>query len=493
MKRNAWVFAALAISQLPACATIGYGEPQASRRVLTTSTADTTLDKHGGELTQEGSVIEIQAMSLCATKVSERVEVTQRRERKNESAGLDWTLGIIGAASLAVGGGLVIDSGNVHASDPTGQNYNEVGPDSAMLYGGLAAGVGAVLLTVAGVDVFRAQGEESRSNTVTEESFEDEGPCEDEPFAGGRVKLTVGAKTYELGRTDHDGRLRTDIDRVSADELRAAMPNPGVVRVSGQEVGVVHLDALLEGAVRREDEQAWSSVHAHAAKCAAPNHSTDCDRVLAYLIGFPDGVHAADAEHILEGSRATITALRAQEASAREWGGIDSDRCLEARSLSACDAVEKFTTSHPDGKQVAAARAILRKARPRLAALRDKLDRQRQYVEVDRVSAELRERSDGTDLRIAFDATKRREPGGRRIFHLKAVCTLEGRRYADERGLYSQGSVSQIAVGETHQISGTLFWHPNLPGTPTRCDVTIQMARGQRSQTLSELCVGDCE
>ncbi len=121
--------------------------------------------------------------------------------------------------------------------------------------------------------------------------------------------------------------------------------------------------AKEEAAQRKADRTAWGEANVDA--CRAPEKSTDCDGIDAYLAAFPQGEHVDEAKQILESVMPTLGPMRDEAA----WKAADAPRCRSPKSSGDCDGVQAYVKEYPQGRHADEARRLLRLKRAVLARL----------------------------------------------------------------------------------------------------------------------------
>lgn len=373
------------------CASIGLGEPVHQDRPIKTFQVEEPL---GGlprvEVEQKDTRLALTAARPCKVQKKRRVERTTTRERINEQPGKNWALGIAGGVLVGVGTGVIIDAQtNVHPNDDTSRTYNEVGPTNATLIGaGLTAG-GVPLLGVALADGIRATGEEVETGVVEldDEVVAERVPCKAHPAAGLPVKIQItrnlgpgsmggpiiNEESFDLGKTDDQGRLKADLEVALAGLDPIMLHGPGVLLVGDDEVGQIDLGPILG----QKDEQAWAAVDRES--CGDPTTSRSCESVRQYLRDFPQGQHAAEANRIIDKAKPKLDELYDNET----WAGSRSEDCNRAPKLdeeskiqSACSGVKFYLSSVRHGEHRADAQKLVDAAEKRIQQLKDKAQKE---------------------------------------------------------------------------------------------------------------------
>jgi hypothetical protein len=138
--------------------------------------------------------------------------------------------------------------------------------------------------------------------------------CEAAPAASQRaIVLDLPGGVVALGTTDARGRRSVDLltyllpSSVHGRDLRLSAP----LLVAGSNIGAVDLRPVHD----HFDARAWAD--AEPLRCAAPRHRDDCQGVERYLVAFPRGGHADEAQTVLASAQSTLAAMAAREEAAR--------------------------------------------------------------------------------------------------------------------------------------------------------------------------------
>lgn len=359
------------------CATIGSGQPVHSDVPVGTGEQEQpsgdTVD-----VEQSGTALTLRSRKLCDVHETREVTRTTVTPKENKSAWVDWTMGIGGAALAGAGAATVIDSGNIGSSDQASRTYNPVGGTAAVALGVGLIALGAAGGTVAVVDVVRAGGaDESKARVSLPGRELRRGVACRTPVPVPAVELALllprargdQDERIALGKTSSDGILRVDLERVVSDEFDGA-EKAYVVRDT-TEVGKVDL-----APVRAVHEaSAWTKLDKEA--CAAPKKSDACAPVKAFMKKYPASTHVAEARVIVVKTQPIIDALEEKEA----WEALTPDDCARPawRDIGgaelACDRIDRYVVTYPNGKHVAEAKAALAKGRPEIKRAQDNMAR----------------------------------------------------------------------------------------------------------------------
>jgi hypothetical protein len=108
---------------------------------------------------------------------------------------------------------------------------------------------------------------------------------------------------------------------------------------------------------QRADNVAW--VDAGRDECERALTLEACKNVELYLAGFPDGLHADDAKHLVKQSRPKLALLQQDEI---EWAKADPRSCEGTPSVATCVSVCSYLGRRPGGLHAADARELLEHA-----------------------------------------------------------------------------------------------------------------------------------
>lgn len=377
-----------------ACAEIGLRDPRTQERVVSTSTAQVPVQglASGRAEVNETALLVVEASHVCDTVTRSEVETTAVRDRYNADATTTWAMGLAGVAATAAGTAILVDSRNVYPNDETSRTYNPTGQDKAVLWGSALTATGVALATVAIVDAFRAQGEETHVSSASRDGTpEKRGTCTNAPLVGATIMgsaIGSGAK-YRLGFTGDDGRLKVDLASVLPDDFDWSRRRLEVL-VETQVVGEVDLAATFA----RREAAAWDVLP--IASCKNPEESTSCDPVREFMQTYPDGAHTAEAKALLEEMEPTLQDLYSRET----WAGLSIAQCRNRAFETstdgevACIPVREFLNAYPNGAHSEEAGAILKEAEKRIARLRREEEEARKKADAAARAEEARQEAE---------------------------------------------------------------------------------------------------
>jgi hypothetical protein len=360
----------LAIATCAGCATIGYGAPVVvSERRVGTRTETRSTGKSHVVSDQNGSLLTISVTRVCEADEIERYEVTERRERTNQSATGDWVMAAAGVVSIGTGAVLVGDASSTYPDDTTSKSYNPTGPTKERVWGGVLLGVGALLAGAAGYDVISVQG-----GVDTKKEVERPGgaakrnvPCGEGGVAEQTVELRAGADRFPLGHTDVSGKLSIDlVDVLPAPKLLPASRS-AILFVGDESSRQVDLRPVVLGREKRD----WDRLK--TASCTNPSFTWGCLAVEGFLEDYPDSVHVDEARKLLEIGRPKIRVLKDHEL----WATMPVTACTDTKSASAadidqaCELVRGYLAAYPEGAHAAEAKRAVAAGDARSRRLRE--------------------------------------------------------------------------------------------------------------------------
>jgi hypothetical protein len=109
-----------------------------------------------------------------------------------------------------------------------------------------------------------------------------------------------------------------------------------------------------QDAARQSDEFAW--IATRSLGCKIPATLSACDKVQQYLATYPNGIHAAEARSILEQAKPKLEKLQKDDAY---WATTGWERCTEWPTRENCAGVEVYLTKYPTGIHAASAQSML--------------------------------------------------------------------------------------------------------------------------------------
>lgn len=104
------------------------------------------------------------------------------------------------------------------------------------------------------------------------------------------------------------------------------------------------------------EEQEWISVD--SGKCANPTTLSACDDVRQYLKNHPQGKHASEATRILGQAGGQLDKLQKDETAWQNAGAAD---CRKKKSRETCVGIEVYLTKYPNGLHAQEAHSLLGK------------------------------------------------------------------------------------------------------------------------------------
>lgn len=345
-----------------ACATIEMKHVNTSERVMESEKEREETNKNVLSIKEDGEVPTLSVRKRCVLYARDKLKITKHSEAKNQSAAADWALGISGAALAGLGTWIIVDAKNVYPSDTSSRTYG-VGQGTAQGLGVFTAGVGAVGLLIAGVDVARAQGTSDDESFGSSRRLTAEG-CEGAPVSGAKVVArfdegAVKGTTLALGETLADGTLSMDLGSVEAprDVCRldqAPWGEKATVLVDGEPAGSLAL-ALAYSAWTKQraqrDAETWAAAERGAAMCRSAGACGAVERYLSAKLCSEGGADrvATMTGHIDDGV----------------WSRVDPAGCEMSAETSQCVGVEGYINRFPEGRHLEEARRLLAEAKSR--------------------------------------------------------------------------------------------------------------------------------
>jgi hypothetical protein len=362
----------LAFMVTPGCATIGRSEPVVSEDPVRVRRKTIPVDGVDANFDQDETTIHIKAKHVCGVQERHVFRRTTREENLNETPGVDWALGLLGAGATVTGSIMLADASNVYSTDKDSRTYNPTGPDKARLYGAGITTVGVACLGAAIIDVVRANGSAEDTQEITKPPVlgSSKVPCSI-PFAKAKVTARVGETEVKLGETDERGDLDVDLDE-ALDQSFVPTPKGGIViSVEGEDVGEFDLAPLFS----KREGRSWRGLSVN--RCKEPSTADACDGLRAYLRNFPAGRHAAEGRAIWNEAQPKVARL----AEAEAWKKLDLKACSTGSPsddshdvAGACGYVESFIGQYPNSEHVGEATAVLKRGKARQASLEAKFE-----------------------------------------------------------------------------------------------------------------------
>jgi len=387
------------------CARVGLSQPEiVDRPVKTLKDQVPQKDRAVAEISQDDTLVTIEAKRLCKVRERRVVERTTTYKKVNHHPAVDWTFGTIGLVSTGIGVGFIIDANQVHPDDASSREYNPTGPTNANLLGaGILAG-GAIFGVIALVDAFRGIGEETEMSRVTlDPKVIKQGViCRVAPLADAEVHARIAVREDDvrhltLGKTDKHGVLELELEELIPKDLILTKSSSSVdFVIHDVKVGTVKLGKLYE----RRERRAWKSLQVD--DCREPQSASSCEALMQYLVRYPKGRHASDAKGILHEAEPKLRPLLDAAAWAKAKETIAS--CASKKDFhdwetpaAHCHELEKYISNYPKGAHVAEAKRAINKGRKNAKAIAakraaaqqkaDKEDERARKAEAARVAA----------------------------------------------------------------------------------------------------------
>lgn len=331
------------------CATMSRGESHTDDKVLRIEQTVQASGDVSASVEQSGSVLHVQAMQKCDLVELKRIRRTTRYDKKNEALAPEVVLLTVGAIPAAIGVGMVVDSKNVYEHDRQSRTYNAAGPGAA-LGGGIALlTLGAAMMAVPVVDLFRTIGSETEENEVTEPGLpiQRDVPCRSAtPMAYQSVTVMDAGLSFGLGSTDATGALHVDLATAIPASVGGSQRVPPTMRlfISGRLVGKVDMASVIEARrvmANQGEDEAWQSIDSGA--CRSRRDPAACQQVKSFLMRFPDGARAREALRILDPSASGGIQIAAspEDVAKAEAAQKAAAEALEKAKKEAAETLEK--------------------------------------------------------------------------------------------------------------------------------------------------------
>jgi len=277
-----------------------------SDQVVREQTHGVRVPEPAVELVQDGTRLSVEAVHQCRVQRERYIETTSTYGRTSRVGTPMVTMAVGGTAGVVLGS---LFAANVFGFPPersaSPADRDGFTQETALIGGIVMIGVGAALTTVATVHGFGLLGTDDEVAQRTER-LDPEGPPRScvppAPVSGATVSLVARDRTEEIGVLGADGRLTLDAARAIAPEFvlrHVGMEVP--LEVAGHATGaVVRMDPFQQNV----DERVWA--RAEASQCAAAQQASDCVGLERYLRLFPEGLHAQQAQQLLDQAHARL-------------------------------------------------------------------------------------------------------------------------------------------------------------------------------------------
>jgi hypothetical protein len=365
------------------CATVGLSDPVVTDRVTATPQRYEPRDGVVGTVSVQSTRLQVDASKSCDLVEKDQIARNTVRERRNETPAADWLFFAGGVLAAGTGTVLLIDSSSTYATDKNSTTYNPYGPGTASALGLGLIGLGAALLVVPTVDLFRAAGKVEKNETV-------EGPprtvrervaCPLKPADGSAVTVAVGG-LFQAGKIGADGKLIVNlVEVVPVGAVTGRAPTTATVAVDGTTVGTVPTGPLRAA----HEEAAWKALD--RSRCSEPSSVDGCVEVLGFMTAFPAGAHEPQGRELLTAAEPKLERLRDD----KDWTTASSSACARPKEESACEGVDRYLAERPAGIHATDAKKLTRDAGPvlsRLRAQREAREQARERAEAQRQAAE---------------------------------------------------------------------------------------------------------
>lgn len=265
------------------CATMTLEPATSVDRVVGTRQVPENGDRFTPQVTEDGAVVQLQLDGECQLRTYDRVETTRHFSTTNKSAWVDWTAGVGGAAFVGLGAFALADASKTYPNDTSSRTYNPSGPgaDTGLaITSFIAAGA---LLTVAVVDVIRAQHTE-HTRSYEERVGSVSGMCGTRPFATTSVRLKFPDHQILDGTTDANGSVRLDASGIRWTP-GSAQAGTATVVVSGKSPGV-QINLPQYAAWQQQRAAASREEEAAAARCNTQCTNAQAQCMAAQYVSF---------------------------------------------------------------------------------------------------------------------------------------------------------------------------------------------------------------
>jgi hypothetical protein len=351
----------------------------------------------------EGTELRFAVKPSCALVAFTSMLEVKRIEYEADGVGNDVLAGILAAAAIGTGVGLLVDAANVGSSATDARVFNESGADAAT-YGGYAAlAGGAALLTIPVVDMIRAARSETekrpfevKGDTLTQDVVcEDTGARSTPPgwsavpkgasdltitTRGGLERMSFSAKIAP-GRTQNaDLAAIVDADKFARGERR---PSHLEVALDGVSLVTVPAEPVLASIDRQRKRGLAKAIMA----CEKPEAVESCDAIKRELSDYPATAYARELRDLLNKSEPALVALR----DAKDWARSYVDDCLAPDEENDCEAVEAYLNDWPQGRFAAEAKKALAKGLPKVRQMIAKREAAERAEEARERAEEARE------------------------------------------------------------------------------------------------------
>lgn len=345
------------------CATVGLADPIVTDRVTATPQRYEPREGVHGTVNIQSTRLQVDASRSC--DLVEKPEIARKtvRERRNETPTRDWLFFAGGVLAAGAGTVLLVDSSSTYATDTSSTTYNPYGPGTESAVGLGLIGVGAALLVVPTVDLFRAAGSAETNETVegSPRTVKERVACPSKPAVGSSVTVALGGWSSPAGKIGADGKLSLNlVDVVPVAAIIGNAPTTATIAVDGTTVGTVPT-----GPVRAAHEDAaWKLLD--RPRCSEPSSIDACAEVEGFLRSFPAGAHEAEAREVLTTAEPKLERLRDE----KDWASASSPTCARPKEESACEGVDRYLAQRPAGIHATDAKKLARDAALVLGRLR---------------------------------------------------------------------------------------------------------------------------
>lgn len=253
----------------------------------------------------DNTTLFLQTAQGCDLVEMEEVRTVETREADED---LTEEFTVLGLATLPLTTGILLlaDAPNVYGDDRNSPQYNPVGPEGAYAGGTVLTAIGGIMALVPIIELMRvaAAGDEHESTSTRQGavvSSDVQCDAESRPVRTS-VVLRVGAHNLTTKGTDHNGHLELDLAKAIPHDIAKKAVMVQVI-VAGKVVGELDIEPILDAQIemqREQEAQVWQTVDRQRCSAAPADDTQACASVRAFLTRFPDGIHAAEAQSLLQ-------------------------------------------------------------------------------------------------------------------------------------------------------------------------------------------------
>lgn len=282
MSRTIYLATTLMLITQAGCATMRMEQVPSTERIVAARQAEENGSQVKATVLEDGPSIRLRVDTDCQLQGYDRVETTEHFAAANQNAWVDWTAGIGGAGLVGFGAYALVDSSKTYSNDTSSRTFNSAGPgaDTALAITSFAGG--AALLTIAAIDIVRAQHHEEKSS-LKEQRGRLGGSCGMKPLGNATVRLHLVGQQELSGTTDSSGNVQFDaglaVNALEAENGKATLIVEGrnpelsldLPRYAewqrGRAIALVEKKKAIDAALQRElDAEAMSRIETSSAE-----------------------------------------------------------------------------------------------------------------------------------------------------------------------------------------------------------------------------------